>query len=967
MTLSLENCAPPDTAAALKASFWRRTGFRWLPVVLMTLFVIEPLWQPGLPGTADAPIHYYRTVEFVASYVPGIVYPRWAPHLAYGYGVPFWSFVPPLPYILPLPFWAMGLSLEVSWKVVIALIALAYALGAYLFVRDWLGTSAGIVAAAVYLFAPFALRELLLYGGNYPQYLAIGLFPWVLWATGRLARRGGWLYVVLTAALLGALILSHLFHALIMIPIAGLYALLSWFLGETARARTHEFSNLSPLHVFSSFRRTRAWRQLAAILLAFGAGLSWSAFFWVPALIEREWTHAVEERYLDVSPISLRFLDVNELLALPQALDRACANPWVPFALGPVVLLLAAAGVGRLLRRRLRGPESILGLFLLVLVSLGIFMTLPQSLWLWLNLPFLAVAEFPWRMLGLVNLCLAFLAAMALAPPMTAHGSVRRHTMHKTLDLLAIPAVLAVLLGSTVYLYPLRPFAHYGERLADLAAFELQMRTIGLTTLGEYVPRWVEHMPTSSSLAEALVRGVPPESLEKLDRTQLPEGAAVIRLAHSAVSETYQTESPHPFRARFLTFYFPGWEAYLDGQPIPLSIEPGSGLITIEIPAGKHTFHLTFGDTPLRTGANLTSIVTAVALLLVSIWRIRVAWTCSGTLEADHPPLSGRSSPIAAWGLSIILLATFLLKVVVIDPQTTWFRRHSPPGQVLGVQHPMRVDLNGHFWLLGYDLEREQVAQGSAVRVVLYWQAQKAISVNYRSFVHLDAPHDQRTWAISDNFHPGDVTAQIELPTSTWDTQHYVRDEHHLLVPRNVPPVTFSLRAGLYDPSTGIRVPLRDGGDTITLQPLRIVRGNGLRPEDLPNRSDYLLGDVLRLRGYAWDASGHTLTLYWQAERVPQGEVVVFVHLLNERGELVWGADSPPLGGLYPVQAWQVDELVTDPRPLDLMKLPVGDYTVLVGMYWRDTLERLPVRDATGSLLPDNAILLMTLSVPDGR
>ncbi len=942
---------PQISVATPKPSLWKHTDLSWLPTVLMTLFVIQPLWQPGLPGTADAPIHYYRTVEFVASYAPGIVYPRWAPHLAYGYGVPFWIFVPPLPYILPLPFWAAGFSLEISWKIVIALMVLAYGLGSYLFVRDWLGSAAGMVAAAVYLFAPFALRELLLYGGNYPQYLAIGLFPWMLWSVGRLVRTGSWRYCLLTASVLGALILSHLFHALIMLPVASGYALLLWWLdGGMSHSEAAVF-------------QVRTWRRLVAVFSGFAAGLAWSAFFWLPALIEREWTHAVEERYLEVSPLSLRFLDVNELLALPQALDWACANPWVPFALGPVTLFLAAVGVGRLIRLRRNRSESVLGGFFLAVAALGVFMMLPQSLWLWLHVPFLAVAEFPWRMLGLVNACLAFLAATALASLVTSPELAGRRVAHRAYNFFAIAAVLAVLLGSMVYLYPFRSFAHYGEELADLAAFELRTRTIGLTTLGEYVPRWVEHMPTSSPLAEALKRGASPQSLEKLDRVHLPEGVVAQRIGHSAIGECYSFESAQPFRARFLTFYFPGWEARLDGQPFPLSVEQDSGLIIVDIPAGQHVLQLTFGDTPLRVGANWISICAAIVLLVVSTWRIGL-WVRRSTPSSEMSVPIWPAAHTTVWGLSAALLLWFLMKGWVIDPHTTWFRQHSPPGQVSGVQHAMQVDLDGRFWLLGYDLERDQVAQGSTVRVMLYWQAQRDTSLNYRSFVHLDAPHDQRTWAISDNFHPGDVTAQIELPTSTWDTEHYVRDEHVLFIPRAVPPVVFHLRAGLYDLANGMRVPSSKGGDTILLQPLQVVRGDGLRLDDLPNRCDYRLGERIYLRGYAWDAPGRTLTLYWQAEHASEGEVVVFVHVLNAHGERVWGADSPPLGGLYPMQEWQKDEIVADPRPLALPALPAGQYTIAVGLYGRESVQRLPVYDAAGRPMPEAIIPLITLTVP---
>ncbi|MEJ2559472.1 MAG: 6-pyruvoyl-tetrahydropterin synthase-related protein, partial [Anaerolineae bacterium] len=288
---------------------------------LLALFVIHPLLQPGLPGSADTPIHFYRTLEFARSWAPGVVYPRWAPDLAYGYGYPLWDFAPPLPYFIPLALRAAGLSLEASLKGLIILTALGYGLGAYLFVRDSLGPKAGLVGAAIYTLAPFALREALLYGGNYPQYLAIGLYPWVLWSLGRVKRRGGWLNIVLVAIFYGGVILSHLFHALILTPVAATYALALWLSDR------------------------RGVRRLGTSALALGLGLLGTAFFWLPALVERTFTHSTEDVYLRVSPFYLRFLSWRELLAWPQALDARSADPWVPFSLGLAALLLGALGL----------------------------------------------------------------------------------------------------------------------------------------------------------------------------------------------------------------------------------------------------------------------------------------------------------------------------------------------------------------------------------------------------------------------------------------------------------------------------------------------------------------------------------------------------------------------------------------------------------------------------------------------
>jgi hypothetical protein len=919
-----------------------------LLIGVLTLFVIFPLLQPGLPGTADTPIHFYRTLEYAHSWGPGVVYPRWAPHLAYGYGYPLWNFAPPLPYLIPLALHAAGLSLEASLKGLMILTALGYGLGAYLFVRDSLGPESGLVAAAMYTLAPLALREALLYGGNYPQYLAIGLYPWVLWRLRRasLAEEHRPLNIVLAAVCYGAVILSHLFHALILTPVALAYASVLWL------------------------NNRRAIRRLGASVLALGLGLLWTAFFWLPALVERNFTRAVEDIFVSVSPFYVRFLSWSELFAWPQALDVRAANPWVPFSLGPAALLLGGLGLLALVTNKSTGRQvdkSMIqrvsesadplahyhGLFFFSLLALSVFMVLPASNWFWANIPFLAVGEFPWRLLGLANLGLAFLGGASIgwaSPP--------------TRGALAGGATLVVLLSSVVYLYPFRPFVRYGETLADMAGYELASQAIGTTTLGEYLPQWVTSVPSTSPLAEALAKG---DLIQKLDRASLPEGATVQLLDHTAVSDGYQFNSMEPFQARFLTYYFPGWMAYLDGQPIDIAVEPGNGLIMVPVPAGSHELLLRFGDTPLRVASNAITGLTLVLLAIAGLWRmargrklVTARWL---------PPGPNCQPPVSIWARRPALLIVgglaglFLVKELVVDPHTSWFRHKSPPDRVSDVQFPLDVSLDDRFWLLGYDVDRYSVAQGGALQVVLYWQPQGPIATNYRSFVHLDAPTDQRTWAGSNNFHPGDATAQIELPTSTWDTVHYVRDEHLLRVPSHVPPVGFDLRVGLFDPETGRRLPVTGGAlsagqgtsstvDTVRLGAIQVTRGRGIRAADMPNRVSYRLGEGIQLLGHDWEPNGATLTLYWRSDRSLTDDYVVFVHLLDGQERLAWGADGPPLGGLYPTSAWDPDRVVADPRQLALDGLLPGSYLLAVGLYDPDTLVRLPVADVEDDAIP---------------
>jgi membrane-associated phospholipid phosphatase len=97
---------------------------------------------------------------------------------------------------------------------------------------------------------------------------------------------------------------------------------------------------------------------------------------------------------------------------------------------------------------------------------LVVFVMLPGSEWLWSTIPLLALAKFPWRLLGFAALACAALAGAAVA----LWQWPRRAVVLSTL------AVIAIVLGSAVYLYPPKPFVPYGPEgtpsLADQVRFE---------------------------------------------------------------------------------------------------------------------------------------------------------------------------------------------------------------------------------------------------------------------------------------------------------------------------------------------------------------------------------------------------------------------------------------------------------------------------------------------------------------
>ncbi len=88
-------------------------------------------------------------------------------------------------------------------------------------------------------------------------------------------------------------------------------------------------------------------------------------------------------------------------------------------------------------------------------------------------------------------------------------------------------------------------------------------------------------------------------------------------------------------------------------------------------------------------------------------------------------------------------------------------------------------------------------------------------------------------------------------------------------------------------------------------------------------------------------------------------DYTVFVHLLGPDGQ-VWGqVDRAPGDGQRPTSGWLPGEVLLDRYAVPLeVGAPSGVYRVEVGLYEAATGRRLPVKDANGSPLPDDRVLL---------
>ena len=286
---------------------------------------------------------------------------------------------------------------------------------------------------------------------------------------------------------------------------------------------------------------------------------------------------------------------------------------------------------------------------------------------------------------------------------------------------------------------------------------------------------------------------------------------------------------------------------------------------------------------------------------------------------------------------------------------------------------PLDVQFDEKICLLGYQMKPESVGPGDAVTLTLYWQTLAPLERDLTVFVQLAPGDPQQRVAGLDEY-----LGSSRYPTSVWQTGDVIRQVHELRLPdRALAPAVYWFTVGLYgEPGSERLAAVADGSPVpdaaVRLGPLRVLDRETRQPQ---HELDYRLGSAVRLSGYDVDlltprlsedspAESITVTLYWQADAAPEGDLIVFVHLLDADGRLVAQGDGPPGQGDYPTWAWREGDRVTDPHVLTLPSdLVSGTFSVRVGLYRPDDGARMPVFDAAGERLPDDILPLAEIDL----
>lgn len=498
-------------------------------IIFLSLPALWSLFHPGFFVSDDGEWMVIRLTAFHQALAVGEFPVRFAFRLNHGYGYPVFNFAYPGGFYLGEIFHLLGAAFVNSIKLVFGFSLILAGFSSFLWLRTRFSLIASLLGSLFYVYSPYFLWDIYK-RGSMGEVLALALIPLFLWSV---EKRNWWL----GGFAYGLLVISHNIIAFIFTPILILYTFL------TIRPQ---------LDAISSEARNKVLRRKLEVLIrytlnAFIAGLSLSAFFWLPAIFESG-------------------LTVLSQTVVGNPLEHFVKNI---FLLGVINLFVSLFAFFIFLKKK----DRLVGLFLLIFI-LAIFLSTQVSVFFWRVFPWSYLFQYPFRFLSLTLPASAFLVAFVF------EKSFQKRRV------IWLGLILVVLFYFSL------PFAKPSGFIQKEEGFYLTNEH-STTIHDEFMPTWVEVKPIER----------PKEKIEIIQGQAQVEG-----FKDSGRWINFKTNSPVPIVVRVNTLYYPGWQVLVDGEMTPFSFENERGVFEIPIGEGEHQVLVEFKETPFRQSADMISL-----------------------------------------------------------------------------------------------------------------------------------------------------------------------------------------------------------------------------------------------------------------------------------------------------------------------------------------------------------------------
>ncbi|EKE14267.1 MAG: hypothetical protein ACD_12C00600G0002 [uncultured bacterium] len=569
-------------------SFRKLMSFDLVVLTIITVLAVVGLFNNQYFTIHDDQ-HIARLYLLDQAIRQGSIYPRWVGGLGFNYGYPLFNFYPPLIYYVAEFFHLIGFNLLSSLKMMIITGSLISSTGMYLLGKRFFDKKTGLLAATFFTF--FFYRIITIYiRGAWAEFFAMSILPFVFLGLDNINRNKNFKGVFVFSVSLALLILAH---PLIAFP---------------------AFFFIGLFFIFYFFYSENRWLLFKNILVGIFSALSLSAFFWLPSIIEKQYTLVDAILTHELANYKIHFIYPIQLWFSAWGYGGSIIGPndGISFQLGKIHIYLTAFSFAVVLfylftKKKRESLRIYFFLFFLLLFSL--FMSLTYSRFIWDGIKYLWYLQFPWRFLTLTGIFISLIAGAGIY----YFGKLIKADSGNKKVLFNLGITIIIFITIIKYITYSKPhdLKSYDEN--QLTSFEEISWRVSKTSF-EFSPKDIKTKKTEL--------GTTTIGLDKKDLVK--ESYEIFNLNNEIINvetvmdkffkKEFSVESKNPIKFRLNTFNFPGWQASLDGKTIKINDDNDYKLITVSVPEGNHKLSFIFKNTLVRILGNGISFFSLIIL-----------------------------------------------------------------------------------------------------------------------------------------------------------------------------------------------------------------------------------------------------------------------------------------------------------------------------------------------------------------
>jgi len=542
----------------------------FLILIISLFFVLELFLFQGRPAAFDSNFHITNIAQFSKIIGKGEFPVIWMNSFA-NYGIPMGIFTHQLTNYLGGAIVFLTQDPVTSYNLLVFIAIFLSNIFLYLFLRLYFSPPASFLGTFIFSFTPYHIFNIYVRGAM-PEVFS-GIFPPLILISFYLliVRKKAYAFF-LTTLFIAGLTLNHpmmlIVYSLLFIPYL-IFLLITSSLSKSSRVK-----------VFVTALSSMILGLLLCSYYIFPLNFEIKYFYY--GLIKN---HITSSSYLSI----LNFLDPRWYYFTKSEI----------FTRGHVVLfglvestLLILGFLYILIKRfiqKIQGNTQIL-LFTLVTAALLIFFITKYSGIFFQHVSFINSIQFPWR----------FLSSLVFLPPIVA--SYLYDKFPKKIIFIIVVMVVGYLsfpqlYGKNYNIYPTGSYFFSKEN-----AHSVLMNTIWTGKSEDY--------PNKDRQGE-IIEG---------------QGVIIEEVLKNS-SRIYQIDAKTPLKMVDRTFYFPGWNVYIDNVKTSIEFQNPDyrGVITYNVPVGNHTVSVVFEDTKIRLLGKILSVMFLIVFIILFFLRNRIS------------------------------------------------------------------------------------------------------------------------------------------------------------------------------------------------------------------------------------------------------------------------------------------------------------------------------------------------------